>query len=267
MRFGALQAVAGVDLTVRSGEFVSVLGPSGCGKSTLIGVLAGFTPVSAGEALVDGSRAGRPSTDRGVVFQQPTLFPWKTVLANVAFGLKMRGVGKAERNRIADEMLREVGLSEFASAYPAQLSGGMQQRVSLARVLVNRPRVLLMDEPFSGLDAQTRLQMQELLLALWREHRLTVIFVTHDIDEAIFLGDRVVVFSERPGCIKADFSVELARPRTPAALTSAHFMYLKRRCLGMLRPGSKTRREECDPAPFSATAETASLDHVEQSFP
>src|ERR1700712_677655 len=253
VRFGAVQAVAGVDLTVRAGEFISVLGPSGCGKSTLIGVLAGFTPQSEGEALIDGAKAGRPGTDRGVVFQQPTLFPWKTVLANVAFGLKMRGMSRSERNEIASEMLGQVGLSEFKSAYPSQLSGGMQQRVSLARVLVNHPRVLLMDEPFSGLDAQTRLQMQELLLSLCSKHRLTVIFVTHDIDEAIFLGDRVVVFSERPGRIKADFRVEVSRPRSPVVLTSAHFMSLKRRCLGLLRPSMRTEVEDLDsmsiPAP------------------
>jgi NitT/TauT family transport system ATP-binding protein len=235
VRFGSVQAIEEVELTVRPGEFVCVLGPSGCGKSTLIGVLAGFTPPGAGVALIDGHSVGRPGADRGVVFQQPTLFPWKTVLANVAFGLKMRGIARAERDRLATQMLRQVGLSEFAGAYPAQLSGGMQQRASLARVLVNRPRILLMDEPFSALDAQTRLQMQELLLSLWSEHRLTVVFVTHDIDEAIFLSDRVVVFSDRPGRIKADFKVGLRRPRTLAELTSGPFVSLKRRCLGLLR--------------------------------
>jgi len=255
----AVQAVQGATFDIAPGEFVSVLGPSGCGKSTLLGVLAGFTQPSSGEALVDGLPVERPGADRAVVFQQPTLFPWKRVLANVAFGPKMRGVGRAERKRIAADILREVGLADFHHHFPVQLSGGMQQRVSLARVLVNRPRVLLMDEPFGALDAQTRLQMQELLLELWAEHRITVLFVTHDIDEAIFLGDRVLVFSQRPGRIVADFKVELPRPRTPALLTGDHFVYLKRRCLGLLRP-----------SPTGRAGDAADLIHageIEQSSP
>ena len=255
----AVQAVDGVSLDIAPGEFVSVLGPSGCGKSTLIGVLAGFTRPSAGEALVDGLPVSRPGPDRAVVFQQPALFPWKRVLANVAFGPKMRGQGRAERRRIATDILREVGLADFHHHFPVQLSGGMQQRVSLARVLVNQPRVLLMDEPFGALDAQTRLQMQELLLELWAEHHITVIFVTHDIDEALFLGDRVLVFSQRPGRIVADFKIELPRPRTPSLLTSDHFVYLKRRCLSLLRP---------EPAPGKdAIHEPVFAGDIEQSSP
>src|SRR6478609_3832634 len=173
----AVQALSGIDLKIAPGECVSILGPSGCGKSTIIGALAGFTKVSAGELRVDAERVTAPGPERGVVFQQHTLFPWKTVAQNVEFGLKMRGVGKAERERKARAILGSMGLSEFLSHYPHQLSGGMQQRVNLARVLVNRPRVILMDEPFCSLDAQTRLQMQELLLSLWHELHMTVVFV------------------------------------------------------------------------------------------
>ena len=233
----AVRAVSALDLDVAAGEFVSVLGPSGCGKSTLIGAIAGFTPISAGELRVDGRAVFAPGPDRGVVFQHHTLFPWKTVQQNVEFGLKMRGAGARERRETALAMLESVGLSDFARHYPWQLSGGMQQRVSLARVLVNRPRVTLMDEPFCALDAQTRLSMQELLLELWHEFHITVVFVTHDVDEAIFLSDRIVVLSERPGRVKAELAVELPRPRSRDLLTSAEFMQLKRDALGHLFDG------------------------------
>lgn len=231
----AVQAVRNVDLDIAPGEFVSVLGPSGCGKSTLLGVVAGFMQPSRGELQVDGQPVRSPGADRGVVFQQHTLFPWKTVLGNVEFGLKMRGTAFKERREQARQILYTVGLGEFQHRYPAQLSGGMQQRVSIARVLVNQPRVLLMDEPFSALDAQTRLHMQEMLLDLWSEFRMTVVFVTHDIDEAIFLSDRVVVFSHRPGQIKAQIPVTLDRPRSADVLTSSEFMRLKRRCMDLIR--------------------------------
>jgi len=169
-----------------------------------------------------------------VVFQQHTLFPWKTVAKNVEFGLKMRGVGRSERKRQARDILSAMGLAEFLSHYPHQLSGGMQQRVNLARVLVNRPRVILMDEPFCSLDAQTRLQMQELLLSLWHEFHMTVVFVTHEVDEALFLSDRVVVLTQRPARIKAEVSVELPRPRTRDLLTRPEFVGLKRQILELL---------------------------------
>jgi NitT/TauT family transport system ATP-binding protein len=172
------------------------------------------------------------------VFQQHTLFPWKTVLENVAFGLKMQGISKLERTRTAREILAHVGLSEFSEHYPHQLSGGMQQRVNLARVLVNRPRVILMDEPFCSLDAQTRLQMQQMLLRLWHEFHMTVVFVTHDVDEAVFLSDRVVVLTPRPGAIKAELRVDLPRPRTLELLTSPEFTELKRKALQLLLAGS-----------------------------
>jgi sulfonate transport system ATP-binding protein len=239
----AVRAVSQLDLDIAPGELVSVLGPSGCGKSTLIGAVAGFTPLSAGSLRVEGRPVHEPGPDRGVVFQHHTLFPWKRVLENVEFGLKMRGATRAERRAAAQSILETVGLGEFVRHYPWQLSGGMQQRVSLARVLVNRPRVMLMDEPFCALDAQTRLQMQELLLALWQQYEITVLFVTHDVDEAIFLSDRILVLSERPGRVRADLRVSLPRPRTRALLTSPDFMQLKERALALLfdPPGAATR--------------------------
>jgi len=233
----AVEAVRGVDFHVAAGEFVSILGPSGCGKSTVIGAIAGFMAPSSGELLLDGQPIEGPGSERGVVFQQHTLFPWKTVQANVEFGLKMRGIRVEERRRSASEILERVGLGEFSRHYPSQLSGGMQQRVSLARVLVNRPRVLLMDEPFCSLDAQTRLGMQEMLLQLWQELHMTVIFVSHDVDEVLFLSDRVLVCSPRPGRIHAALPVALPRPRASEVLTSSEFVRLKREALGLLGVG------------------------------
>jgi NitT/TauT family transport system ATP-binding protein len=231
----AVQALKQISFDAAPGAFLSLLGPSGCGKSTIIGAVAGFTPISGGTLRVDGQRVGAPGPDRGVVFQQHTLFPWKTVFKNVEFGLKMRGVPAVERKRATREILIRVGLGDFQQHYPSQLSGGMQQRVNLARVLVNRPRVLLMDEPFCSLDAQTRLQMQEMLLELWREYHMTVIFVTHDVDEALFLSDRVLVLTERPGRIKAAFEIDLPRPRTLDLLTTPEFMRLKRGAMDALK--------------------------------
>jgi NitT/TauT family transport system ATP-binding protein len=235
-----VRALDSIDLRVKPGELVSVLGPSGCGKSTIIGAIAGFTPISAGELRVDAQRVAAPGPDRAVVFQQHALFPWKTVLANVEFGLKMRGIAKRERRQISRDILTHIGLGEFVDHFPHQLSGGMQQRVALARVLVNRPRVLLMDEPFCALDAQTRLQMQQMLLSLWDELHMTVVFVTHDVDEAVFLSDRVIVLTQRPARVKAEFAVTLPRPRTPAVLTSPEFTTLKRQTLELLLEERKT---------------------------
>ncbi len=234
----AVTALENLSLTLRPGDFLSILGPSGCGKSSLISTIAGFQPPQAGDVRVDGEAVARPGSDRSVVFQQPTLFPWKMVWQNVDFGLKLRGVPREERHEIVGEVLGKVGLSEFYRHYPAQLSGGMQQRVGLARVLVNKPRVMLMDEPFSSLDAQTRLLMQELLLDVWSEYRMTVLFVTHDIDEAVYLGSRVAVLTRRPGRLKALFDVGLPRPRTVDMLVSSEFMKLKRICMDLLREES-----------------------------
>lgn len=229
------QAVQDVSVKIKSGEFICILGPSGCGKSTLLGALAGHLSPSAGELQVDNYPVHGPSPERGMVFQQHTLFPWKKAIDNVAFGLKMRGLNKAERNHQANEILSLVGLNGFENRWPSQLSGGMQQRVEIARVLVNRPRLLLMDEPFGALDAQCRMDMQQLLLDIWTRIRTTVIFVTHDIDEALFLADRILVMSPRPGRIIEDLTLSFPRPRQTELITSPDFMQLKRHCLELLR--------------------------------
>lgn len=231
----AFDAVQNLDFNVEPGEFVCILGPSGCGKSTLLGALAGHLRPSAGTLQVDGQTVDGPSPERGMVFQHHTLLPWRSVLDNVAFGLKMQGIGKAERRYQASEFLRLVGLQDFALRWPNQLSGGMQQRAEIARVLINRPRLLLMDEPFGALDAQTRARMQELLLEIWTRIRTTVVFVTHDIDEALFLADRVLVMSPRPGRFIEDLRLEFPRPRHASLLTSPEFVRLKRHCLDLLR--------------------------------
>ena len=231
----AFEAVQGLDCQIEAGQFVCILGPSGCGKSTLLGALAGHLQPSTGTLKVDAVPVVGPSPQRGMVFQQHTLFPWRSVRDNVAFGLKMRGLGKLERHRAADEILALVGLEGFAGHWPDQLSGGMQQRVEIARVLVNRPRLLLMDEPFGALDALTRLNMQELLLDIWTRIRTTVVFVTHDIDEALFLADRLLVMSPRPGRIIEDLRLDFPRPRTTELVTRPQFARLKRHCLELLR--------------------------------
>jgi NitT/TauT family transport system ATP-binding protein len=232
----AFDAVQDVSLSIAPGEFVCVLGPSGCGKSTLLGALAGHWTPSRGSIHVDGAPVAGPHPDRGLVFQQHTLFPWKKVLDNVAFGLKMQGVARAERRERARELLGLVGLAGFEDRYPVQLSGGMQQRVEIARVLINHPRVMLMDEPFGALDAQTRLKMQELLLDVWARVNTTIIFITHDIDEALFLADRILVMSPRPGRIIDEIRLDFPRPRHPDVMTSSHFTRLKRHCLDLLHP-------------------------------
>ena len=204
-------AIRDVSLTVQPGEFVSIVGPSGCGKTTILNMVAGFLPASGGEILVDGQPVHGPGPDRGVVFQSFALFPWKTVLENVAFGPKMRGVGRAEREAIAREFLELAGLSHAADRYPNELSGGMQQRVGVVRALANHPDVLLMDEPFASVDAQTRMTLQEELTRIWQERRTTVVFITHDVAEAVFLANRVVVLSK--GHVMAEIEVPIAHPR------------------------------------------------------
>ena len=231
----AFEAVQRLDFTVAPGEFVCILGPSGCGKSTLLGALAGHLVPSTGHLTVDDQVIDGPSPQRGMVFQHHTLLPWRSVLDNVAFGLKMQGLGKADRQRQAHEMLQLVGLADFASRWPSQLSGGMQQRAEIARVLINRPRLLLMDEPFGALDAQTRARMQELLLDIWARIHTTVVFVTHDIDEALFLADRILVMSPRPGRFIEDLHLDFPRPRCASLLTSPAFTHFKRHCLALLR--------------------------------
>ena len=231
-----VEAVHNFTLTAQPGEFVALLGSSGCGKSTVLNAVAGFIQPTHGHILVDGEAVVRPGADRGMVFQQHALFPWKTVVENVEFGLKMRGV--QYRRAEARTFLHLVGLGGFEHMYPAQLSGGMQQRVGIARVLVNQPRVMLMDEPFASLDAQSRMMMQELLLHIWHTVRTTVLFVTHDVDEAIFLADRIAIMTSRPGQMKQELHVPLPRPRTPEMATEATFVQLKREALATIREES-----------------------------
>jgi len=233
-----IEAVRNLTLDIAPGEFFCIVGPSGCGKSTLLKAIAGYLRPERGEVLVDGRASKEPGPDRGMVSQQHTLFPWRTALDNVAFGPKMRGVSAPERQDAATRLLGEMGLAGFERSYPAQLSGGMQQRVEIARALINEPKVLLLDEPFSALDAETRRVMQELVLSIWQARKLTIVFVTHDIDEAMFLADRILVLSRRPSEVRADLPVAYERPRTLDIAASADFVAIKRRCLELVREGS-----------------------------
>lgn len=235
---GAVEAVSNVSLTVQPGELVSIIGPSGCGKSTLLNALAGFLRPSSGEVTVDGEAISGPSADRGMIFQQYSLFPWRTVRENVEFGLKMKGIRRGERERQARTLLGLAGLTPFENQYPDRLSGGMKQRVGIVRALATSPRILLLDEPFGALDAQTRLIMQQILTNMWQRLKISVLFVTHDIDEAIFLSDRVYVMTARPGCIKAEVAVPLARPRLPAMTLSSEFLGLRRGLMSLIREES-----------------------------
>lgn len=225
-------ALAGVDLAVERNQFVCLLGPSGCGKSTLLNMIAGFERPTEGTVKVDGQAVTAPGSDRGVVFQQPNLMPWLTVWENVAFHLLMTGGQKQARRRTAQIFIDMVGLTGFEDHYPSELSGGMNQRVGIARALLMNPRVILMDEPFSALDEQTRMDMQGELVRLWQKHEGTIVFVTHGIDEALTLGTHVVVMSARPGRIRAIVPLDLPRPRD---ITSPTFNDLKRSILDMLR--------------------------------
>lgn len=236
---GQVIAADRVSFQIMRGEFVCLLGPSGCGKSTVLNTIAGFeTPysgsVSIGERPVTG-----PGPDRGMVFQQPHLFPWKSVRANIAHGPSMLGKTSREARAIADDLIAMIGLTKFSDAYPHTLSGGMQQRVAIARALANRPAVLLMDEPFGALDAQTRIVMQESLLALWEQVGTTIVFVTHDIDEAIFLADRVLLMSAGPGRILRDLRIDLRRPRTSEVVLDDAYIGLKKECLDLIRAESQ----------------------------
>lgn len=211
----SVRAVDRLNLTIRQGEFVSVVGPSGCGKSTLLMAVDGLQPYTSGEIAIRGSKVTQPGADRAVVFQDASLLPWRNVLGNVMYGLAMRGIGtRNERTERAMRLIEVVGLKGFEKFYPHQLSGGMQQRVNIARALAMRPEVLLLDEPFAALDAQTRESMQAELLDIWEEHRITAVFITHQIDEAIYLSDRVVVLSPRPGRVIEDIAIPFERPRS-----------------------------------------------------
>jgi NitT/TauT family transport system ATP-binding protein len=230
-----VHALSQVDLIVQPGEFVALLGPSGCGKSTLLNLVAGFEHANAGNLRVNGNEVLKPGPDRGVVFQEAALFPWLTVWENVIFGPRTQRLPAKDYESRANEMLRIVGLEDFKNHLPVQLSGGMRQRVGIARVLTLGSQVLLMDEPFGALDAQTRLSMQELLLSVWQQLKPTIVFVTHDIDEALFLADTIYVMSVRPGRIQAKLDVGLKRPRTIEDTTSGEFNAMKREILHQIR--------------------------------
>ena len=234
---GDFLAVDRVSLEVEPGEFICLLGPSGCGKSTVLNAIAGFEPY-IGTISVLGKPVIGPGPERGMVFQQPNLFPWRTVRGNISHGPRMRGKTKKEVNQITDDLIGVVGLTNFSNNYPHMLSGGMQQRVALARALANEPKVLLMDEPFGALDAQTRSIMQEHLLSIWTRLKTTIVFVTHDVEEAIFLADRVFIMTAGPGRIKSSFSVDLDRPRGIATLNSQTFLKLRQHCLEEIREES-----------------------------
>lgn len=212
-----------VNLHVQDNEFVSIVGPSGCGKSTLLEIIAGLIEPSKGEVCFDGEQTNGPHPAAGIVFQEDSTFPWRTVLENVAFGLEMKGVGKAERFEKARDMINLVGLTGFEDRYPSELSGGMRQRVAIARTIVMNPKVLLMDEPFGALDEQTRLLLGEELLRIWEQTGATALFITHSIEEAVLLSDRVVAMSARPGHLKKIVPISLGRPRDSSIIGSAEF--------------------------------------------
>jgi len=241
---GEVEALSGINFSVRRREFVCVIGPSGCGKSTLIRILAGLDSHTSGDALLDGKPIKGPGQDRGMVFQGYSLFPWLTVKKNVMFGPQMNGRGHDDAERDALLWLELIGLEKFADAYPHQLSGGMRQRVAIARALVNQPRILLMDEPFGALDAQTRAKMQSHLIDIWKNIDITVLFITHDLDEAIFLADRILVLKAHPGEVQELIEVPVPRPRTPAQFMSPEFRATKARLEELIHPAPLLETEE-----------------------
>jgi NitT/TauT family transport system ATP-binding protein len=253
-----VEAVSNLSLQVQPGEFVSLIGPSGCGKSTVLNALAGFIKPSRGSVVVDGAAINGPGADRGMVFQQYSLFPWKTVRENVEFGLKMQGIGATERREAARTLLGLAGVLAFEDHYPDQLSGGMKQRVGIVRALATQPRVLLLDEPFGALDAQTRAIMQTILLNLWEGCKISVLFVTHDIDEAIYLSDRIYVMTARPGRIKAEMVVGLERPRDPEVTADPKFLALRRELMALIREESlRAMGNEISPSPPQSASRMA----------
>src|SRR6266508_155293 len=228
--FARLQALSNISLSIAAGELVSIIGPSGCGKSTLLRLIAGLDSTDSGEVLIGSERISEPGAERGLVFQDPNLFPWLTVRRNIEAGLVARGVLREKRNEV-DEFMRLVGLEAFGDAYPHHLSGGMAQRVALARALINHPKVLLLDEPLGALDAFTRMRMQDEVLRLWQTRRTTILFVTHDIDEAIYMSDRIMIMTQPPGRIDQTIANTLARPRDRS---SPEFLRLRGNILELL---------------------------------
>lgn len=235
LQTGSMTVLEDINLQLFPREFVCLVGASGCGKSTLLNIVAGLTPPSSGSVLVDGHKVTGPGSDRGMVFQNYTLYPWLTVSQNIAFGLNLRKMPKAEQRDRINYYLDVVGLTQFAKSYPKQLSGGMKQRVAIARALANEPAVLLMDEPFGALDAQTKEQMQQFLLELWEQTHVTVLMITHDVEEAIFLSQRVYVMSARPGRMKLEIPVGLPEHRDLDMKLSSEFVAIKRQILHSLR--------------------------------
>ncbi|WP_226504668.1 ABC transporter ATP-binding protein [Pseudomonas sp. MWU16-30317] len=259
---GRAERVAVLDdfnLQVREGEFLSILGPSGCGKSTFLNILAGLTRKTGGQLDIDGQPLQGINRSQGVVFQGYALLPWRNVLDNIAVGLEIRGVGKRERLERAREYLSLVGLDGFAARYPHELSGGMRQRVAIARSLAYQPDVLLMDEPFAALDAQTRENLQDELLRIWESYKKTIVFITHSLDEAIFLSDRVAVMTQRPGRIKEIFDIDLPRPRAPGLRNTHAFVELRQRAWEALRDEVSHGADSREPAPPQSWQGVATL--------
>ena len=237
-RGGGVTALDDVSVAAEDGQFVSIVGASGCGKSTLLNIVGGLVVPTSGDVLLDGEPILGPGADRGMVFQSYTLYPWKTVRQNVEFGPALRGIGRDQRRAVANELIAQMRLQGFEDAYPKALSGGMKQRVAIARALANDPKVLLMDEPFGALDAQTRVVMQELLIDIWERRRKTVLFVTHDIEEAVFLSDAVYVLSSRPGRLRLRLEIDLERPRTLETMGTSRFAALKQEILRIIHAES-----------------------------
>lgn len=235
---GDITALQETSLTINEGEFITILGPSGCGKSTILRIVAGLEQASSGKVTFKGKEIKEPGIDRGMVFQTYTLFPWLTVEDNISFGLELKGIRKTERKEIARHYLNLIGLTGFEYHFPAQLSGGMKQRVAIARALANNPEILLMDEPFGALDAQTRLIMQEILLKAWEGSKKTILFITHDVDEAIFLGDIVHVMTARPGKIKQTVPIPFDRPRKYELKHTKEFFDMTQELLAYIREES-----------------------------
>jgi NitT/TauT family transport system ATP-binding protein len=260
---GPVTALKNLNFKTHRREFVCVIGPSGCGKSTLIRILAGLETHTSGQVLLDGQPVNGPGKDRGMVFQGYTLFPWLTVKKNVMFGLEMNNTGKNEAEAQARQWLELVGLAKFAEAYPHQLSGGMKQRVAIARALANQPRILLMDEPFGALDAQSRAKMQAHLLEIWRNIDITILFITHDLDEAIYLADRILVLKAHPGEVQELIEVPVPRPRGPLQFSSPEFLATKARLEALIHPPSASPDHEDDDVVPKVIRMTDVRDNVE----
>ena len=249
---GVVNALQDIAFRAHRREFLCVIGPSGCGKSTLIRILAGLDSPTSGQMLLDGKPVHGPGPDRGMVFQGYTLFPWRTVLKNVMFGPEMRGKDRRTAEQEASEWVEIVGLKRFKNAYPHQLSGGMKQRVAIARALANRPRILFMDEPFAALDAQTRAQMQSYLIELWKQIDITIVFVTHDLEEAVYLADRIIVLDANPGRVREIVEVPLPRPRAREQMVSPLFVETKRHLEALIHsPRPRTPRMKSSTQPFA----------------